>query len=126
MKKAIITLFILLFSTMAWGAKYEVDFVTATGAGVIDHTFTAVYPIQVVEIKMHLSAAATQDTVQVNVVSANGADLVRCAAIAMAGSTEYLCDESKNPFYLNTGDTIHITFANNDLRTVTTEMVYEN
>lgn len=99
-------------------------FFSGTGAIAFEHTPTV--NIKLSRIVVHLSSAATQDSIVVWIDGASGTDYNVCASTAMAGETEYECDLSGQDYYLMAGDTLKVDFANNDGLTVNGELIYED
>ena len=129
MKKLItlITLLLLLCSTLSFAQNpSKGSRVEATGTGAIAKSFTAVRNTYLKSVSLHLSAAATQETLTITLDSAKGAayDTVLFSQ-AMAGYADvvWLLDDE---LLLEEGDIVIATFTNTDARTYGIVIAYEN
>ena len=97
----------------------------ATGAGALAHTLAPARTLRLLEVRMHLSAAATQDTLTLTIDSALGAayDSVLDSQ-DMTGLSEYVFRPT-TPVILMKGDEIDFSWTNTDGRTFGLEAIYQ-
>lgn len=98
----------------------------ATGTGALAHTLAPARTFRLLEVRLHLSAAATQDTLTLTIDSALGAayDAVLDSPQDMTGLSEYVFRPT-TPVILMKGDEIDFAWANNDARTFGLEIIYQ-
>lgn len=125
-KRFLLTLLILLTCSTALATDPQKGgTVVSTGAAAIASTFTPVRNVYVKSVRVHLSAAATQDTLTIVVDSDKGTayDAV-VVSQAMAGYADlvWLPD---GEFLLEKGDALDVNFTNTDTRTYGVEIAYE-
>lgn len=99
--------------------------VEATGAAAMSVSYTAVRNAYLTGVRVHLSAAATQDTLLVYIDSAKGStyDVVLLSQ-AMAGLADVVWIPDGRVL-LENDDKVMVTFTNTDTRTYGTEITYE-
>lgn len=102
-----------------------VKFSRATGSAAIAYTLTQQRVWVLSEVRLHLSAAATQDTLSISIDSNTGAayDVV-LQSQAMNGVADFTWRPNQKVL-LDIGDVLSIAFDNNDSRTYGLEVIYE-
>jgi hypothetical protein len=116
---------IFLFSGSAFAEPGKAGIKKGTGSAALSLTYTPVDEVYLVGIRVHLSAAATQDTLYVSINSNTSSvyDVVLLSQ-AMSGYQD-LSWVPAGRLMVKKDDVITITWANNDTRTWGAEIVYE-
>lgn len=124
-KIILIVLTVLLMGTTAIAAPNRGLISYATGAAALSHTFTPTNQVYITNIRLHLSAAATQETFSVYINSAKGSAY---DTVLYSKDLTDLTDVSWIPagkLLVNANDVITLTWTNTDTRTWGTEIGYE-
>lgn len=97
----------------------------ATGAGVLAHTVAPNRAFRLLEVRLHLSAAATQETLTIIVDSNEGPayDLVFDSQ-AMSGIVDHVYRPAHPAIFMK-GDELDIAWLNTDARTYGLEVIYQ-
>lgn len=101
-------------------------FTRATGSGAVSITLTNVNQFMIREVRLHLSSAATQDSLIMQIDSATSSVYDSVLYLAdMNGSSDGVL-RPQNKIILAAGDSLVISFANNDARTAGLEVIHED
>lgn len=97
----------------------------ATGAGALAHTLAPGRAFRLLEVRLHLSAAATQENFTITLDSNEGAayDFVFDTQ-AMAGLADHNYRPA-HPAIFKKGDELDFAWANTDARTFGLEIIYQ-
>jgi len=97
----------------------------ATGSGALAHTLAPGRAFRLLEVRLHLSAAATQETLTITADSNEGAayDLVFDSQ-AMAGVVDHVYRPAHPAIFMK-GDELDFAWGNTDARTFGLEIIYQ-
>lgn len=122
---AVIVLVTMAIGISAWAEPRKGRIEEATGSAALAQTFTPTNQAYLTNVRLHLSAAATQESFSVYIDSAKGAayDTV-LYTVSLVGVTDVSWAPSGRVL-INAGDSVKLAWTNTDTRTWGTEIGYE-
>lgn len=116
---------LLLVSPTQSMERKETYFSRATGATALAYARTSPTKYQITEVRLHLDAEATQDTLVVSIDSTGGAAYdTELYSVDMDGNTDVVWRPDE-PVPLYKGDVLKVDWDNNDTATYGLEVLYE-